>query len=164
MPDKALEKKYRGENHTASDNSAPYPVSRMAPATELVDLAREIAEADRMLGNVVHGKLAVIATQMKALQQQAHALLERSARDQRLHRARCNFKRQPGKIYHLYSKGDESLYFSMLSPAEWGGEPPHTFIGSYRLESDMSWTPVEEIGKEEPSVQLLNALLNAPTR
>lgn len=162
MSDKGLEK-YRGENHRLSDNSAPYPVSRMAPATELVDLAREIEHADNMLGNVVHGKLKVIAEQMKALQQEARTILEASARDQRLHRARCNFKRQPGKIYHLYGKDDESLYFSMLSPAEWGGEPPHRFIGSYRLESDMSWTPADEIGSNEPSIQLLNALLNAPS-
>jgi len=162
MSDKGLEK-YSGENHSLSDNSAPYPVSRMAPATELVDLAREIAEADKVLGNVTHGKLKVIAEQMKALQHEAKAILEQSARDQQLHRARCNFKRQPGKIYHLYRKPDDTPYFSMLSPQEWGGEPPHAFIGSYRLESDMSWTPVEEIGQHEPSVQLLNALLNAPS-
>lgn len=162
MTEKGL-KQYSGDNYDGADNAAPYPVSRMAPATELVDLAREIAEADQMLGNVVHGKLKVIAEQMKTLQQEARSILERSARDQQLHRARCNFKRQPGKIYHLYSKDDDTPYFSMLSPEEWGGDPPHRFIGSYRLESDMSWTPVEEIGKAEPSVQLLNALLNAPS-
>jgi hypothetical protein len=162
MADKGL-KQYGGDNYEGADNAAPYPVSRMAPATELVDLAKEIAEADQMLGNVVHGKLKVIAEQMKTLQQEARTLLEASARDQQLHRAHCNFKRRPGRTYHLYSKSDNSRYFSMLSPQEWGGEPPHTFIGSYRLESDMSWTPAEEIGKNEPSVQLLNALLNAPS-
>jgi hypothetical protein len=162
MTDKGL-KQYSGENYAGADNAAPYPVSRMAPATELVDLAKEIAEADQMLGNVVHGKLKVIAEQMKVLQQEAKSLLEATARDQQLHRACCNFKRQPGKIYHLYRKNDSTRYFSMLSPQEWGGEPPHAFLGSYRLESDMSWTPAEEIGKGEPSVQLLNALLNAPS-
>lgn len=162
MADKGLNK-YSGENHPLSDNSAPYPVSRMAPATELVDLAHEIAEADRMLGNVTHGKLKVIAEQMKALQKEAHAILEQSARDQQLHRARCNFRRQPGKTYHLYCKDQDNLYFSLLSPEDWDGAPPHEFVGSYRLESDMSWTPEEEVGKREPSVQLLNALLNAPS-
>jgi len=157
-------KKYSGENFGGGDNSSPYPVSRMAPASELVDLALEIEQADRMLGNVTHGKLKVIAEQMRALQQEAKGILEASARDQRLHRARCNFQRQPGNVYHLYRKADESLYFSLLAPAEWGSEPPHAFVGSYRLESDMSWTPVEEIGKHEPSIQLLNTLLNAPSR
>ncbi len=162
MTDKGL-KTYSGENYEGADNAAPYPVSRMAPATELVDLAREIAEADQVLGNVVHGKLKVIAEQMKVLQQEAKSILETTARDRQLHRARCNFKRQPGKVYHLYCKSDDTRYFSMLSPKEWGAEPPHAYLGSYRLESDMSWTPVEDIGKEETSVQLLNALLSTPS-
>ncbi len=163
MSDKGL-KRYSGDNHGGADHSAPYPVSRMAPATELVDLARQIEEADQMLGNVVHAKLKVIAEQMKALQQEARSILESSARDQQLHRAQCQFKRQPGKIYHLYRRSEDALYFSMLSPEEWGGKPPHEFMGSYRLENDMSWTPVEEIGKDEPSIQLLNTMLNAPSR
>lgn len=117
-----------------------------------------------MLGNVVHAKLKVIAEQMKALQQEARTILESSARDQQLHRAQCQFKRQPGKIYHLYRRSEDSLYFSMLSPEEWDGKPPHQFVGSYRLENDMSWTPVEEIGKDEPSIQLLNTMLSAPSR
>jgi hypothetical protein len=37
------------------------------------------------------------------------------------------------------------VYFSMLSPADWGGAPPHAFEGSYRLEADMRWTPAGEI-------------------
>ena len=163
MSDKVL-KKYSGDNHEGADHSAPYPVSRMAPTTELVDLARQSEDADQMLGNVVHAKLKVIAEQMKALQQEARSILESSARDQQLHRAQCQFKRQPGKIYHLYKRSEDILYFSMLSPEEWGGKPPHEFIGSFRLENDMSWTPVEEIGKDEPSIQLLNTMLSAPLR
>ena len=163
MSDKGL-KKYSGDNHQDGDRSAPYPVSRMAPATELVDLARQIEEADQMLGNVVHGKLKVIADQMKSLQQEAKAILAASARDQQLHRAQCRFKREPGKIYHLYKRSEDAFYFSMLSPKEWGGAPPHAFVGSFRLENDMSWTPLEEIGKDETSIQLLNTMLSTPSR
>lgn len=163
MSNKGL-KKYSGDNHHGADHAAPYPVSRMAPATELVDLARQIEEADQMLGNVVHAQLKVIAEQMKTLQREARAILESSARDQQLHRAQCQFKRQPGKIYHLYKRSEDVLYFSMLSPEEWCGKPPHEFIGSYRLENDMSWTPVEEIGKDEPSIKLLDAMLGAPSQ
>ncbi len=159
--DKPLEK-FRGELHEGADRSAPYPVSRMAPAIELVDMAREIAEADRMLGNVSHGKLKQIAEQIRALQQQAHAVLESSRRDQQLHRARCNFQRKPGAIYHLYRGADGVEQFSMLSPAEWGTGAPGEFLGSYRLESDMSWLRVD--GDDAPvsssdDEALLRALL-----
>jgi len=163
MAEKDL-KKYSGDTHQGADHSAPYPVSRMAPSTELVDLARQIEEADQMLGNVVHAKLKVIAEQMKVLQQEAKTILEKTTRDQQLHRAQCQFKRQPGKIYHLYRRTGDALYFSMLSPEEWGGEPPHEFVGSFRLENDMSWTPVEEIGEDETDVQLLNTMLRTPSR
>lgn len=152
----------RGEKHQGPDNSAPYPVSRMAPATELVDLAAQIAEADTMLANVTHGKLRQIAEQIKSLQQQAGTILQATARDQQLHRAQCNFQRKPGNTYHLYRRGDGREYLSMLAPEEWGGTPPHEFIGSFRLESDMSWTPVDELAGEEQARALVHDLLNPP--
>jgi len=145
--------------HEGPDHSAPYPVSRMAPAVELVDLAQEIAEADRMLGSVAHGKLQVIADQVRALQAEARRVLEQTRRDQELHRARCNFQRRPGHVYHLYRKRDGSRYFSMLSPEEWGGTPPHGYEGAYRLEPDMSWTPASERGDEAPTDELVRRLL-----
>lgn len=152
----------RGEKHQGSDNSAPYPVSRMAPATELVDLAAQIAEADTMLANVTHGKLRQIAEQIVGLQQQATQILQATARDQQLHRAQCNFQRKPGTIYHLYRRPDGRDYLSMLAPQEWGGEPPHEFLGSYRLEPDMSWTAADELDEEAMAQGLVKRLLDSP--
>jgi hypothetical protein len=161
MSDKPLQR-FRGERHNGPDNSAPYPVSRMAPTTELVDLAAQIAEADTMLANVTHGKLRQIAEQIRGLQQQASAILQATARDQQLHRAQCNFQRKPGRTYHHYRRGDGREYLSMLTPAEWGGEPPHTFVGSFRLENDMSWTPLEEVAGEEQARALVREMLTPP--
>lgn len=147
-------------NHRGSDNSAPYPVSRMAPAVELVDMAREIASADNMLTTVAHSKLKVIAEQMKALQQEAQHILQATRRDQQLHRAQCNFQRIPGRVYHLYCKADGRRYFSMLSPEEWGGPVPHRYEGSYRLENDMSWTPAEAMDQPDDTRVLIDRLLD----
>lgn len=134
-------KKYEGrELHRGPDRSAPYPVSRLAPSIDLVDMAREISHADTMLNNRVGAKLKVIADQIKALQAAAHAVLEEAKHDQELHHADCAFKRQPGKVYYLYERADGSRYFSMLSPQDWRGAPPHPFAGAYRLEADLSWT------------------------
>lgn len=36
--------------------------------------------------------------------------------DQHLHRAACNFKKVPGKVYYLYVRESGQAYFSMLSP------------------------------------------------
>ena len=146
--------------HQGADHSAPYPVSRMAPSFHLVNLAEEISQADVTLATHASGKLRLIANQIKALQDEARQILEKTQRDQLLHRAQCNFKRQAGKTYHLYQKPDGTSYFSMLAPAEWGHKPPHTFIGSYQLEMDMSWTAVEEIAnRNEETEEIVKRLL-----
>jgi len=126
--------------HQGGDNTAPYPVSRMAPAIELVDLAREIERADQQITGLTNAKLDLVAQQIRQLQQQARDILEKAEQDQKLHRASCAFQRRPGEIYHLYQASMQRQYFSMLAPHEWGVRAPHQYIGSYRLELDSSWT------------------------
>ena len=150
---------HQGENHQGPDYTAPYPVSRMAPSFEIVDLAREIAHADKQITQHTNSKLKVIAEQIKQLQNQAKAILEQAQQDQILHRAKCNFTRKPGKIYHLYEKPDGTHYFSMLSPQEWSGSVPHPYQGSYRLEPDMSWTPAEMLSDVDAEKILLERLM-----
>lgn len=152
--------KHQGINHEGPDHSAPYPVSRMAPSFDIVDLAKEIAQADAQIGQHLNGKLKVIAEQIRLLQNQAREILDSAHRDQELHRAKCNFKRIPGRIYHLYQKPDEELYFSMLSPQEWGQRCPHDYLGSFRLEADMSWTASEDIKAHDSEEKLLKSLLS----
>ena len=147
------------------DSASPYPVSRLAPAFGLVDLAQEIAQADEMLANRASAQLGLIAEQVRVLQQQAREILQQTQHDQQLHRARCNFQKKPGQIYHLYrnSRGDTLL--SMLSPDDWQGRPPNDYLGGFRLESDRSWTPVEKLqqAQEKDPLQALQALLQSPT-
>ena len=157
MVDKS--KKHTGANHQGDNRSSPYPVSRLSPQVELVDLARQISEADSMVNNRVSAKLKVIADQIRSLQNEARSVLEEAKQDQELHHADCQFKRIPGKLYHLYRKPDGSSYFSMLSPEDWNGRSPHSYVNSYRLESDLSWTPLEKLDEDDDSRELVNRLL-----
>ena len=129
--------------------SLPYPSSRLSARIELVDLAKEIEQADQAIGMVANAKLQAIRDQMRALQAQARRVLEQAQAAMQLHRAQCQFKKVPGHVYHLYRKPTGDLYFSMLSPQEWGNNPPHTFEGSYRLEADMSFTRVVTENRED---------------
>jgi hypothetical protein len=52
--------------HQGSDHSAPYPVSRLAPAFRGTDLVAEVAQAEAMLGARTDAKLRVIADRIKA--------------------------------------------------------------------------------------------------
>ena len=126
-----------------------YPLSRLSAKHDLIDMAREIQAADSLLSAVVGGELEAIARQIRALQEQAQRTLARAKRDAELHRAGCSFKKRPGQIYHLYRRSGSDRYFSLLSPEEWDGWPPHVYEGSYRLEVDMRFTPLDEIAERE---------------
>lgn len=142
--------------------AAPYPLSRMAPAFSLVAAAEEIEKADAMLATVTGGKLGVIAEQIRLLQDQARAVLERAKRDAELHRARCNFEKRPGGTYHLYRKHDGELWFSLMAPEEWSRPQPQTYEGSYRLGADMSFTRVDLAEDAPPDLDRVRALLREP--
>lgn len=141
----------------------PYPASRLGARIDLVNLAEEIEKADHALGLVVGGKLEVIRDQMRALQEQARVLLEEARQSSLLQRARCNFKKIPGKVYHLYRRPDDELYFSMLSPADWNGAPPHEYQASYKVEVDLSLRLVgDERDRPDGRAVIQHLLKNEP--
>lgn len=155
-----------GGKHEGPAHASPYPVSRLAPVHDLVDVARRIQEADAVVGAVATAELTVIAEQIRRLQEEAQRVLDRTKQNLELHRARCSFVRKPGGVYHLYERPDGERWFSMIGPAEWGqGDATRIFVGSYRLELDQSWTRVDEdaAADERPRSphELVKALLGA---
>ncbi len=133
---------------------ATYGLSRLSGPVSLVDVAREIEHADTMLASVTHAQLSLIADQINALRAEAERVLAKAKLNAELHRAEARFVRHPGKTYHLYERSDASgnavRYWSLLSPADWGGAPPHRFVGSYRLEVDQTFTPLEAPADNKP--------------
>ncbi|KAG4068066.1 hypothetical protein HA402_011399 [Bradysia odoriphaga] len=112
---------------------------------DIISLASQIQTADVSIRNAATGKLTLILDQIKFLQAQAQKILEESESSMNLHKAACNFRKVPGNIYHLYERESGQHYLSMLSPEEWGPSLAHKYEGSYRLEMDQSWTPIEKI-------------------
>lgn len=154
--------KYAGPNHTGPAATSPYGQSRLAPAIELVDVAKEIAQANALIGEATADRLGMIAEQIRALQEQAREILEKARRDVVLHQAECRFQKVAGQTYHLYRKGegdDARYYFSMLSPDDWKGHPPDAFEGSYRVEVDLSFSSVEEVEKRDARTHTARRLL-----
>ena len=147
--------------HQGADHSAPYPVSRLGAATELVDLAKEIQNADQLTHAKANAKLKIIADQIRSLQSEARQVLEEVKQEQDLHRVQHNFPRKPGQHCHLYRKVDGKRYFSLLSPEDWNNNPPHDYLGGYRLEADMSWTALDKLNVADDSHELVTRLLEA---
>ncbi len=145
-------KPYEGPNHEGPAAHSPYGLSRLAPAIDLVDVAKEIARANTLIGESTADKLGLIADQIRALQDQAREVLAKARRDVVLHTAECRFQKVCGQTYHLYRKGDGDdarYYFSMLSPDDWKGRPPDVFEGSYRVEADLSFSSVDEAARRD---------------
>jgi hypothetical protein len=97
------------------------------------------------------------------LQEQAESVLRETQAAADLHRASCKFKKIVGQVYHLYRRPNGERYFSLLSPQDWAGQPPHSFEGSYRLESDMRFTPAADIEDREREWAELRPLLSGRT-
>lgn len=125
-----------------SHKASEYPTNRLNAPFEPIDQSQAIVEADRMLGVVAGGKLKIIHEQIEYLKNKARDIITTAERDMQLNRVSCSFEKRAGHTYHLYERGEEDLYFSMLSPEEWGGNPPHRFIGSYKYEADCTWSEV----------------------
>jgi hypothetical protein len=138
------------ENYQSKFNKEPivenkafleYPIRTLDPPISIVDRAKEIEKADQWLKAGVSQKLDIILKQIKSLQEQAKEILQKAEEDARLHRILCNFEKKPGMILHLYRKQNGEEYFSLLSPEEWGN-PPHQFLGSFKLNIDMSFEKI----------------------
>ncbi len=143
----------------AGQRAATYPISRLSAPISLVDAAREIEKADELIASTVGAELGLLAEQIRALSARAHQVIERAKENAELHRVKASFRRLPGKIYHLYARDDGERYWSMLSPDDWNGAPPHTFVESYRLEGDQSWTPLSRIREADEARAMVEEAL-----
>lgn len=46
---------------------------------------------------------------------------------------------------------------------EWGASCPHTFMGAFKLQHDMSWTPIDEVEKRDSEIAIMDKLLSQQT-
>ncbi|XP_021539461.1 uncharacterized protein C1orf50 homolog [Neomonachus schauinslandi] len=141
---------------------SPYHTHRAGDPLDLVALAEQVQKADEFIRANATNKLTVIAEQIQHLQEQARKVLEDAHRDADLHHIACNIVKKPGNIYYLYKRGSGQQYFSIISPKEWGTGCPHDFLGAYKLQHDLSWTPYEDIEKHDAQIHIVNKLLSQP--
>ncbi|XP_040830394.1 uncharacterized protein C1orf50 homolog isoform X1 [Ochotona curzoniae] len=141
---------------------SPYHTRRPGDPLDLVALAEQVQKADEFIRANATNKLTVIAEQIQHLQEQARKVLEDARRHADLHHAACNMVKKPGNIYYLYKRESGQQYFSIISPKEWGTSCPHEFLGAYKLQHDLSWTPYEDIEKQDAQRRLLDTVLGQP--
>uniref|UniRef100_A0A3Q3WUN9 Uncharacterized protein n=1 Tax=Mola mola TaxID=94237 RepID=A0A3Q3WUN9_MOLML len=138
-----------------------YQTNRVGDPLDLVALATQV-QKDFIKANACN-KLTVIADQIRYLQEQARKVLEEAKRDADLHHAACNIVKKPGNIYYLYQRPSGQKYFSIISSKEWGPNCPHPLVGAFKLQHDMSWTPLEEVEKRDSEIAILDKLISQQT-
>ncbi|XP_069466989.1 uncharacterized protein C1orf50 homolog [Ambystoma mexicanum] len=137
-----------------------YQTNRIGDPSDLVALAQQVQKADEFIRANACNRLTTIAEQIRFLQEQARKVLEEAKRDADLHHAACNVVKKPGNIYYLYMRTSGQRYFSILSPKDWGPSCPHEFLGAFKLQHDMSWTPFEGIEKRDAEINIIDKLLS----
>ncbi|XP_066547063.1 uncharacterized protein C1orf50 homolog isoform X1 [Amia ocellicauda] len=150
-------------NPTGLQLVSSYQTHRVGDPMDLVALAQQVQKADDFVRANACNKLTVIAEQIRYLQEQARKVLEDAKKDADLHHAACNVVKKPGNMYYLYVRESGQRYFSILSPKDWGDSCPHKFLGAYKLQYDMSWTPSEEVEKRDSEISIIDKLLTQQT-
>ncbi|KAM6947672.1 uncharacterized protein C1orf50 homolog [Lycodopsis pacificus] len=140
-----------------------YQTNRVGDPTDLVALATQVQRGDDFTKANACSKLTVIAGQIRYLQEQARKVLEDAKRDADLHHAACNIVKKAGNMYYLYQQPSGQKYFSIISPKEWGPSCPHTFVGAFKLQHDMSWTPVDQVEKRDAEIAIMDKVLRQQT-
>lgn len=89
---------------------------------------------------LTYSKLKMISNQINMLKSEANNILKHHKFNIDISNIECNFKKTPGTYYYLYKKKD--LYFSLIPPNEWWGDPGQ-FITKLYYDHDLTFYKVE---------------------
>ncbi|MBU6343470.1 MAG: DUF2452 domain-containing protein [Bacteroidetes bacterium] len=85
-------------------------------------------------------QLEQLRKQMETLMAQAKSLGERVSVSELIYQSEIPFQPVIHHIYHLYQrKKDGAHLLSMVSPEEWGKNPPYDHLATVRLLGDHTW-------------------------
>lgn len=85
-------------------------------------------------------QLQQLYDQMQVLVKQANNIKSRVHVSERIYLSQMNFEPIIGQTYFLYEKAERENVLSMISPQEWGNNPPYqSFVAKVKLLADHTW-------------------------
>lgn len=120
----------------------PYATERSAPRI----VPEETNSWKRSGARSVNERLAAEFEELKA---RYEALRERLEYNQLIYNARFQFEPVVGRVYHLYKNSGEHPFLSVIAPHECRFE----HLGSFRLQSDLSWSRLNEGEQAAPAIR-----------
>ncbi|MEL6123660.1 MAG: DUF2452 domain-containing protein [Bacteroidota bacterium] len=117
----------------------PYAHSVGGAIIRPIDKGRTKGVAMSAMYEQTSTSLHQIKDQVEHLLAQAQEIHDRIDVSEKIYLADCSFKPVIGQEYQLYEKSDGSWILSMVTPAEWGANPPYYYLASARLLHDHTW-------------------------
>ena len=88
-------------------------------------------------------QMAQLYDQMRVLTQQAEDLNKRAEISRQIYEAEMNFEPVIGHTYQVYLRSNGKLVLSMVTPEEWGENPPFEYMAKVSLLADHTWEVLE---------------------
>lgn len=131
----------------------PYAHSLGSAIIRPIDKGRTKGVAMTAMYEQTDSQLHQIKEQVEKLLAQAQDIHDRIDVSEKVYLADCAFKPVMGQVYHLYEKKDESWILSMVSPEEWGSDPPYYYLATARLLHDHTWDIIK-VNKDKPVLDI----------
>ncbi len=87
-------------------------------------------------------QLSQIRQQIELLAIQAREIQKRKDLSMIIYDSKISFVPVIGLLYYLYEKEDGTHLVSMISPKEWGRNPPYKFLAAVKLLADHTWMEI----------------------
>lgn len=127
-----------------------YPHERGGVEIKPVDKGKIKGRAVSAMHEQTNIQLDQIKEQIDLLARQAKDIQDRVTISEEIYTAEMNFEPLIGRNYHLYRRdGGKKPVLSLVSPAEWGPNPPYEFVATIRMLADHTW---EVLAKNETAL------------
>ena len=133
-------------------HNLPYAHTVSGVVIKPVDKGKVKGRAVKAMYKQSDMQLDQIRKQIELLAEQAKGIHDRVSISEQIYNAEMNFEPLIGFVYHLFERKDGSAYvLSMVSPEEWGKNPPYHFVATVELLADHTWDVLrkaEDAGNE----------------
>jgi hypothetical protein len=88
-------------------------------------------------------QLRQIQEQIELLKKQAESIANRIKISEKIYLSDLKFEPVIGNTYYLYQNQKKQWQVSMLSPDDWGQNPPYQYIATIKLLGDYTWEIID---------------------
>lgn len=121
----------------------PYAHERGGATIKPIDKGKVKGLAMSAMYEQTDMQLDQIKAQIELLAKQANEIQNRMSISERIYAAEINFDPIISRTYYLYRRQSGQHVLSMVSPAEWGSNPPYNYLATVKLLGDHTWEVLE---------------------